>query len=291
MEYLILKSMIEGTHLAIYATIKPGTYHRLMIEPGIDYLLSNTISSTEYLVEAIEIGEKIRKGELAATTFNLGQLLARSLREAYRWLPHRVDPSFIIPQIIYSLAISHSDIDSVINDAGKLKRSLELFLSKRSWREIKYFLDSLKSIHRTDMYEHITSAGGISHLMGIEGEVSFNDVFRVLSSKWPAFRSLDLREFNMVEYVKKLLTHYRKYNNANNAVIALYLEIIYPRLPTWAKKEVDEAVKEGLMMSKTGSKKLFELDLKLRKQNILFHEYTGLLSIITSLAVYEGLRP
>ncbi|MCD6301245.1 MAG: hypothetical protein J7L82_04160 [Staphylothermus sp.] len=291
MEYLILKSMIEGTHLAIYSTIKPGGYHRLMIEPGIDHLLSNTISATDHIIEAIEVGEKIRKGELAATSFNLGQLLARSLREAYRWLPHRVEPSFIIPQIIYSLAISHSDIDSVVNDAGKLKKSLELFLSKRNWREIKYFLESLKSIHRTDMYDHIISAGGISHIMGIEGEISFNDIFRVLGSKWPAFTSLDLREFSIVEYVKKLMEHYRKYQNANNAVIALYLEIIYPKLPSWAKELVDEAIREGLMTGKAGSKKLFELDLKLRKQNVLFHEYTGLLAIITSLAVYEGLRP
>ncbi|ADI31197.1 hypothetical protein [Staphylothermus hellenicus] len=289
MDPTILKSMIEGVHLSVYAAIKPGAIHRLRLDKRIEYYVSNTIAAINHIIDAIEYGEKIRRGDLAATSLGLGRLLSKGLREAYRWLPNNVYPSFIVPQIIYSLAISHSDIDSIIKDHGKLVRSLDLFISTTSWKEIKYFIDALKGVHREDMYEHLSSAG-ISHIAGIGEGVSFRDVFRVLGSKWYAFISLDTRESKTYEYVKKLLDYYRKFRDANNAIIALYLEMIMPRLPSWAKPYVEEAFKEGLMASRVGSKKLFELDLKLRKHGVSFNEYVGLLGIITGLAVYEGLR-
>lgn len=290
MDAIILKSMIEGVHLSVYATIKPGAIHRLRLDKKIEYYVSNTLSIADFIIEAIKYGEKVRRGDLAATNVGLGRLLAKSLREAYRWLPRNVYPSFIVPQIMYSLAISHSDIDSVIRDSGKLIRSLDLFLSTPSWKEIKSFIDTLRGVRREDMYEHLSSAG-ISHIAGIEGSISFRDVFRVLGSKWYAFISLDTKENKVLEYVKKLLEYYKKYGDASSAIIALYLEMVKPKLPSWAKPYVEQAFREGLMASKEGSKKLFELDLRLRKHGISYDEYTGLLGIVTGLAVYEGLRP
>lgn len=45
------------------------------------------------------------------------------------------------------------------------------------------------------------------------------------------------------------------------------------------------------MMSREGSKILFETDIKLRKQGISFNNYVPLLVAVVQLAVYEGLRP
>ncbi len=282
--------MIEGVHLSLYASIKPGALHRLRLDKRIEYMLSNTLSTIDYIIEAIDYGEKVRKGEYAAINIGLGRLLSRSLREAYRWVPRNVYPSYIVPEIIYSLALSHSNIESVIRDSGKLIRSLNIFLSISSWREIKHFIDSLRSVHRDDMYEHLSSAG-ITHIAGIEGGVSFSDVFRVLGSRWKAFISLDTRDTSVLEHVKKLMSYYRRFNDANNAIVALYLEMVKPLMPKWAHEYIDKAFNEGLMASRSGSRLLFELDLKLRRQGILFDEYIGLLSIITGLAVFEGLRP
>ncbi len=289
MDYTIVKSMLSGVHLAVYSTIKPGALHRLRVESSTEHILSNVISVIDFIVDATDIGEKVRRGDLAATSFELGKFLGKCMREAYRWNMHHVYPDFFIPQIIYTIAISHADPDSVIKDSGKIRRSLGIFLGSRNWREIKYFMDTLRSIHRTDMYEHLTLSG-ITHVGMIETGVSFHDVFRILGSKWPGFLSLDLNSLDVFEYVKKLLEYYRQYNDANNAVIALYLDMIYPKLPKWAKEKIDEARKEGLMASKEGSKKLFEVDLKLRKHGISYDEYIGLLAVIVGLGIYEGIR-
>lgn len=289
MDYTIVKSMISGVHLAVYSTIKPGALHRLRVEPTTDHILFNIVSVTDFIVDATEIGEKVRRGDLAATSLKLGRFLGKCMREAYRWNMHHVYPDFFIPQVIYATVISHANPDSVIKDSGKIRRSLGIFLGSRNWREIKYFIDTLKSIHRADMYEHLILSG-ITHVGMMETNISFHDVFRVLGSKWPGFLSLDLNNLNIFEYVKKLLEYYRRYNDANNAVIALYLDMIYPKLPKWAKEKIDMARKDGLMASREGSKKLFEVDLKLRKHGISYNEYIGLLAVIVGLGVYEGIR-
>ncbi|OYT38611.1 MAG: hypothetical protein B6U89_05520 [Desulfurococcales archaeon ex4484_58] len=290
MDILILKSMIEGIHLAVYSSIKPGAYHKLRFNRETEVLVSNTISVIDYIIQAIEYGERVRRGELAITNIRIGKLLAKAIRESYRWNGGRVYPSTIIPQIIYSVALSHSNIDSVIRDAGKLKKSLDLILGINDWREIRQIIDAFKSVHREDMYEHLVSTG-LTQIAGIEGQVTFNDVFRVLSSKWVAFIVLDIYEYKVVELVKKLLEYYKKYGDAENSIVALYLDLIKNKVPDWAKKYIDEAFKKGLMASKEGAKKLFELDSNLRKNNISFNEYVSLLAMVSSLAIYEGMRP
>ena len=290
MDVFILKSILEGVHLAVYSSIKPGAYHRLRLDHESRFLVSNTLSVTDQIIEAIEYGERVRRGEIALTGIGIGRLIAKALRESYRWNGGRVYPSTIIPQIIYSIALSHSDIDSFIRDSGKVRRSLDLILAINKWSEIKQVVDTLKSIHRNDMYEHLVSTG-ITQLAGIEGSVDFSELFRVLGSKWPAFTSLDIRDYKIPEYVKKLLEYYKRYGDAENAVVALYLELVRDKIPDWARKLVDEAFEKGLMSSREGAKKLFELDTLLRKRNVSLKEYVGLLAIITSLAVFDGLRP
>ncbi len=289
MDVFTAKSILQGIHLAIYSTIKPGGLHRLRLESSIDHVFSNILATSDYILEATEIGEKVRKGELAATYMGMGRLMARALREAYRWNPRHVYPDYIVPGMIYGFSIAYGDPDSVVGDYGKVRRGLELVLLGRDWREIKSFLDALKSVHRNDMLEHLAGTG-VTGLGGIRGEVSFMDVFKTLGSRWPGFRSLDLRE-GVNQWVKKLLDYYHKVGDANNALIMLYIDLVEPLLPSWAREELGKAVSEGLMLSRNGSRILFNTDIRLRKEGYSYEEYTALLGVIAGLAVYDGLRP
>ncbi len=290
MEILILKSMIEGVHLAVYSSIKPGSIHRLRLDRDAQFLVSNTISAVDYIIEAIEYGERVRHGDIALTGVGIGRLLAKALRESYRWNGGIVYPSTIIPQILYSIALSHSNIDSYVRESGKVKESLNLILGINKWSEIRQVLDALKSVHRNDMYEHLTTTG-ITPISGIEGGVSFAEIFRVLGSKWPAFTSLDLIDYRIPEYVKKLLEYYKIYGSAENAIVALYLELIKDRSPEWARKTIEDILANRLIATREGAKKLFEIDTRMRKENISFKEYVGLLAIAAALAIYDGMRP
>jgi len=286
---LILKSLIEGVYIATYSAVKPGCIHRFRPDGGFLEVFSSTVSALDYIIKAIEYGERVRRGEIAALNIEIGQLLAKALREAYRWCGEKVYPSTIIPQVIYAFALSHSNVDSFIRDSGKVRNSLSLILSINRWSEIRQLLDALKSIHKEQMIEHLTAAG-ITPLTGVSGTVNFAEVFRVLSSRWPSFMSLDVSEYHIPVYVRKLIEKHQLYNDIESAVVALYLDMIKPKLPNWALQEIESLERNHNISSREGFKKLLEIDMKLRRSNITFDDYVGLLAIVVGLAIYEGLR-
>lgn len=278
--------MVEGVHTAVYTSIKPGCFHRLSLDPDARLLVSNVISSMEHLYRVCEYGENVRKGEVAYSPNLLATLIAKALRESYRWCT-RVYPSLIIPQMILSFTLSHSNVDSVLKNSASFKKSLDLVLDSGKWGEIKQVIDVFKSIDRNDMYEHLVSTG-VSQLAGISGYFKLRDVFRVLGSKWVSFTLLDTYEFKLINEVKKLIEYSSKYRSLENAVVALYLDSIKGRIPVNLQDQVDLAFEKGLISTRDGVKILYELDQSLRKTGLKFNEYGEYLAVVTSIAIFEG---
>lgn len=289
MVYEISRALIEGCHLAIYSYIKPGGIHRLRIDPSASYMMSTCISIIEYAMRVIELGQRVKRGGLAATGLDLGKVLGKALREAYRWTNYHPYPDIIVPTITNALILSYVEPDSIIRESGDLRRALSLFIGGTRWRDVREFMNALSSIGRNDMNDHLRSTG-LTYSQALVEETSLDEVFRILGSKWPGFLASSSRETILFDLVKKAIEYYRKYRDGNNTAVALYLSIVLDKLPKWAKDIVDKAFEEGLMASKDGSKLLFQLDLKLRKQGISFENYTPLLVAVLQLAVYEGLR-
>ncbi len=285
----IIRSIIEGCHIAVYSSIKPGTVHRLRLDNTAMYMVSSCIGIIDYLEKAIEMGRRVKKGELAATGLDIGKLIGKALREAYRWTTYHPYPDVIVPSITNALILSYVEPDNVIRQAGELRRALELFIGGSRWRDVRELINALKSIGYNDMVEHLYSTG-ITYSQALTEGVSLSEAFSVLGSRWPGFLAVSPKEYVVYEYLKQLIEYYQKIRDGENAVIATYLSIIKSKLPTWAIKEVEKAFQEGLMKTKEGGKILFNLDMKLRRQGIEFLEYTPLLIAITQLAVYEGLR-
>ena len=289
MVYEISRALLEGCHIAIYSYIKPGSVHRLRIDPSASHMMSSCIGITEYIIKAIELGQRVRRGELAATGLDLGRLLGKALREAYRWTSYHPYPDIVVPTITNALILSYVEPDSIIRESGDLRRALSLFIGGTRWRDVREFMNALNSIGRSDMNDHLRSSG-LTYSQALVEEVSLDEAFRILGSRWPGFLASSPRETILFDLVKKTMEYYRKYRDGNNTAIALYLDIVGNRLPNWAKEEVKKAFEQGLMASKEGSKILFQLDLRIRKQGLGFEEYTPLLAAVMQLAVYEGLR-
>ena len=289
MAYEISRALLEGCHIAIYSYIKPGGVHRLRIDPSASHMMSSCISITEYIIKAIELGQRVRRGELAATGLDLGKLFGKALREAYRWTSYHPYPDIIVPTITNALILSYVEPDSIIRESGDLRRALSLFIGSTRWRDVREFMNALNSIGRSDMNDHLRNSG-LTYSQALIEEVSLDEAFRILGSRWPGFLASSSRETILFDLVKKAMEYYRKYRDGNNTAIALYLDIVGNRLPNWAKEEVRKAFEQGLMASKEGSKILFQLDLRLRKHGLGFEEYIPLLAAVMQLAVYEGLR-
>lgn len=279
--------MIEGTHLAVYASVKPGCYHRFIFDTQARALVSNTISIVEHIYRLVEYGEKVRKGEVALSHSFVSQSIAKALRDAYR-ICSSAQPSLLIPQLLLSFALSHSNVDSVLQKPVVFKKSLDLVLDADKWSDIRSIIDAFRSVNRNDMYEHLV-ATGFTQLGGVMGSYRLRDLFRTLSSRWVGFLALDTVEFKLVENVSKLLKYSKDFGSVENAIIALYLELVKSRFPTDLQRLVDRAVSSGLMSTKEGARILYELDQALRKSGHLFNEYVEYISNVVSIAVYEGL--
>ncbi len=289
MVHEISRALLEGCHIAIYSYIKPGGVHRLRIDPSASYMMSSCIGVTEYIIKAIELGQRVRRGELAATGLDLGKLFGKALREAYRWTSYHPYPDIVVPTITNALILSYVEPDSIIRESGDLRRALSLFIGSTRWRDVREFMNALNSIGRSDMNDHLRNSG-LTYSQALVEEVSLDEAFRILGSRWPGFLASCSRETILFDLVKKAMEYYRKYRDGNNTTIALYLNIVGNKLPGWAKEMVDKAFEEGLMASKEGSKILFQLDIKLRKHGVSFEEYISLLVAVLQLAIYEGLR-
>ncbi len=289
MVYEIGRAIIEGCHIAVYSSIKPGSIHRLRIDPASTYMMSSCIGVAEHIARAIELGEKVRRGELAAAGLDIGRMLGKALREAYRWTSYHAYPDIIVPSLTNALILSYTEPDSVIRESGNLRKALSLFIGGTRWADVRELMNALQSIGWEEMANHLRSSG-ITYSQALVEGVSLDEAFRVLGSRWPGFLASCSRETTLFELAKKAMEYYKKHRDANNTAIALYLDMVRAKMPTWALDDIDKAIGEGLMASKEGSKILFQLDLKLRKKGIHFDEYTPLLAAVLQLAVYEGLR-
>lgn len=287
MVFRIVRSMIEGIHLTVYASIKPGSYHRFSFDIQARILVSNTISIIEHLHKLSEYGEKVRRGEIALSHSFVSQTIAKALRDAYRTCSY-VHPSLLIPQLVLCFALSHSNVDSVLQKPVVFKKSLDLILETDKWSDIRSIIDAFRSVYRNDMYDHLV-ATGFTQLGGVMGSYKLRDLFRTLGSKWVGFNILDTIEFKLVENVAKIIKYVKEYRSVENAIVAIYLDLVRNRIPKSLEQLVDKAFSHGLMSTREGARSLYELDQALRKNNVSFNEYVEYVSNIVSIALYEGM--
>ncbi|WP_048162965.1 hypothetical protein [Thermogladius calderae] len=282
----VVKSFLYGVYLAVDTPIKPGGYHRLRVDLESVSLVCNSISVSDLVNEATSIGERVRRGDLSLPSVELGRFLNKALREAFRWCG-RVYPSLIVPSLLYAFSLGYTGTESILRDHAQVKRVLENLLSANRPGDIKTFLDALRSVHRTDMLDHLASTD-LTGVTLISSTVSFSEVFRVLSSKWPAFTLLDTHEFPVIGLLKNMLNYKKRFKSAEASILATYLDLITPRIPVNLRGAVRELVEKDLA-SREAAKRLLEVDAEVRRQGFSFNEYVEELAVLTFLAIYEGL--
>ncbi len=287
--YRVLKALLEGCHLGVYSYIKPGGVHRLRLGEAPFHMMSSCIGVLEFIEKALSYGELVRKGSLAAGGVELGKLLSKALRESYVWTSYKVYPDIVIPTIVNALILSHAEPESILRNMSDLRKSLAVFVSGSKWRDVREVINALKAVGREDMVSHALSYG-ISPAKGFIEEVSLEEFFKVLGSKWPGLLTLCSKEDVLYSGVKAALEYYEKYRDANSAAVATYIELVNPRLPEWARREAAEALSRGLMTTREGASTLYRLDQRLVKEGFSFNEYVPLLSSVMQLAIYEGIR-
>jgi len=284
----IAKDLIEGAVIGLNAYIKPGGVHRYA--PGVlfDEILCNLISIIDSLAEAVDIGSRVRRGELAASSIGYRKLIADPLKEVFRTCSS-VHPQYVVPLVVGGAALGLSGVESILEESSKFKKALELIVTGGSWSDIKYFVETLKTIGRQDMYDHLRDSG-YADIAILKTATNLNEVCKILGSKWKGFLVIEIHEGPLFTYLKRLQEIYRSEKKLSHSVIALYMELVKPHLPPSLIDKAKSAESCGYMKSTECAKIMYELDLTLRKSKLVFNDISEVVTLIAAFGSFEGFK-
>jgi hypothetical protein len=288
MDLSTAKSLIEGAVIGLNAYIKPGGIHRYAPGTLFDEILCNLISLIDSLVEAIDLGNKVRRGELAVTNIPCKEIIINPLKEIFRTC-NTVYPQYVIPLVVGGVALGLSGVESILEESSKFKKALELVVASGSWSDIKNFIESLRVVGRQDMYDHLRSLGYVD-VAALRSAMNLNEIYRVLGSRWRGFLVVETQEGLLFTYLKRLQEIYKKERSLFHSVIALYMELLKPNIPAQLLDKVKSAEQCGYMKTPECAKITYELDLALRKSKVLFNDVSEVVVLIAAFGSFEGIK-
>jgi hypothetical protein len=287
-EIHVAKALLRGAILGLNAYIKPGGLHRLMPSKMFDEVACNLVASIDYIVEAVNLGVKIREGKIAATGVDYSKLYSGALRDVYR-ICDSTHPEYIIPLTVLGLTIGLSNVESILEESNKFKKAMDTVNAVSKWSDLKQLIDVLRAVKRSEMYEHLQSVG-YTQIALIQSGITFNDVYRVLSSKWRGFSIIDSRESLVFGYLKRFIELNKEFRTLDNTVIAFYMDLIKQHIPQVFQDKVKAVEACRYMATPECAKSMYELDVLFRKNKLSFEWASEITVLISALGSYEGLK-
>jgi len=284
----IAKNLVEGAVLGLNAYIKPGGVHRYAPGKLFDEVLCNLISTINSVVGAVDLGSRIKRGELAASSIGYRKLIVDPLKESFRSCS-AVHPQYVIPLIIGGFVLGLSGVESILEESSKFKKALELVMMGGSWSDIKQFTETLKTIGRQDMYDHLRETGH-ADIAILKSSTSLNETCKALGSKWKGFLVIEIHEGLLFTCLKRLQEIYRVEKNLVHSVIALYMDLIKPHLPPHLAEKAKSAEKCGYMKTAECARIMYELDIAIRKSKLLFNDMSEVVTLVSAFGSFEGFK-
>lgn len=283
----VAKTLIHGAVIGLNTYIKPGGIHRLTPLRVFDEIICNLLSIIDHVVDAHAMGERVRKGEVSAMAVDYGKLYSGVLREVFR-ICTSVHPQYVIPLTVYSLVLGLSGVESIIEESSRFKKALETVNSVNRWSDLRQFIELLRVVGRGDMYDHLQSLG-YTQLALLKSGISFNDLYRVLGSRWRGFTMIEYREGVVFGYLKKLIDYHKQHRSHESAILALYVDIVKSHIPIQLQGKIQE-IELCKYTTLECIRQMHELDTLLRKNKISFEWASEIITLTTALGFYEGLR-
>lgn len=285
-EYIhIAKSLVRGAMAGLGVYIKPGGLHRLSPTRVFDEISCNLVSSLDHIIEAVKLGDMIKRGEISATGVDYGKIFASMMRDVYREC-NACHPQYIVPLSVIGLSIGLSEVESILQESSRFKKALETVNAVSKWSDLRQFIEILRVVGREDMYDHLQSVG-YTQIALLKSGISFNDVFHALSSRWRGFSIIDSRESTIFGYLKRLIDLVKEYRSFEPALLSFYMELVKPHIPSSLQDKV-KSIEQCRYSSTTECiKHMYELDAALRKTGYSFEWASEIVVLISGVLVFE----
>ena len=278
---MVVNEIVEAFILSGFAYIKPGCMHRFSEHKElIDYI---TLGPKLYnvLVKASEVGEKVASGKIGAPSAGLGRLLSDAIKAiGGRLTKNSVFYDAIVSLTVTTIAASHALATHKREiSESRIEKSLRLFLASSTGKDSSVLVHVTRTIGPSKYVSLFNKADFTRTRVELE-DISLYEIFYTLSPISVSLRAL-LEFTPIINTVKNIKKYYEKLRDVNSALVSAYILTLLDlgKPPLWVKKELEYILSEGAMVSRASAKKLFEIDRKMRKENI---DYNKLLPILTT---------
>ncbi|MCC6053007.1 MAG: hypothetical protein LM569_02270, partial [Desulfurococcaceae archaeon] len=223
-----------------------------------------------------------------ASSMGYKKLLVDPLKELFRSCS-AVHPQYVIPLIAGGTALGLSGVESILEESSKFKKALELVVTSGLWSDVKHFIETLRTIGRLDMYDHLRGSG-YADIAILKSSTSLNEVLKALGSRWRGFLVVEVQEGLIFTYLKRLQEIYKNVRNLFHSVIALYMDIIKSQLPPQLAEKAKSAEQCGYMKTVDCARIMYEIDTALRKSKLLFSDASEVVTVVAAFGYFEGFK-
>ncbi|HIQ03523.1 MAG TPA: hypothetical protein EYH40_03795, partial [Desulfurococcales archaeon] len=126
----IVRNAIVSPTLTVLSYIKPGVYHRYSTDRGLLDISGVGAAVYDVIVEAVERGVRVSKGDIPASSVQLGKMLCKVLRRVFSWTG-RVDVVSMEMVLLYpliALTLSYLKYRGLPGES-QLYKSMNMFLT------------------------------------------------------------------------------------------------------------------------------------------------------------------
>ncbi len=179
--------------MVVSAPVKPGTVHRLRLDPDYEVRLAEVTVVSRYLDEAYERGRMLAAGRVDARSLGLGRLFSQAVRDVFEFTEEKPLAGLAFAALGASVVVGYSS-ETGREVADEFKRLARLLVYGTGSEDTLAFLDGLEAIGYADALLELDKAGISRRLISLE-DLPLGEVLEKIQSVDTGF-AFNLRGYN-----------------------------------------------------------------------------------------------
>lgn len=290
----IVRNAIVSPTLTVLSYIKPGVYHRYSTDRELLDITGVGAAVYDVIVEAVEGGVRVSKGNIPASSIQLGRMLCKVLRRVFAWTG-RVDVVAVEMVLLYpliALTLSYLKYRGLPGES-QLYRSINMFLTASTKSDA---LEVYSTVKLMGFEEYINAMEDYGISKGRIEVESYNvyDIFRALSRSRLVYHSII--DYSITSStVREITSVYERTGDLNYAIVRGYIALLVSYsgllgLESSDVKVLKEILSKHTIPSKEVLKLLYSLDRRFRGYSRLV-DVLPVLSNATFIALTLSIKP
>ncbi len=165
--------------MVISAPVKPGTVHRLVMDPVYEVRVAESIVLMRYLDEAFDRGAQLARGSIDARSLRLGQLFSKAVRDMFDFTEERPLAGLAFASLAASVVAGYASVTGR-DTMEEFRRLARLAAYASSGEDTLEFISGLEAIGFSDALLELERKGYTRRRISLE-DLPIGEILEELS--------------------------------------------------------------------------------------------------------------